>query len=100
MGLKHKAQGLGVEYIDGELVNFNFSKNVELQMIGNAEGEYSFPYQAIIRLNDGQVKNTTFGLCIIATGTDSPGLQEILRVGKHGDGMRSIPLPLIPRYTR
>lgn len=96
-GFKHKAQSLGVEYIDAELVNFVFNDNNQMTMVGAEDNAYKFPHQAIVRLNSGDVKNITFAYCIIATGAGSPGLQQILKLGQYGTGMRSIPLPLIQR---
>lgn len=99
MAFKHKAQSLGAEYLDGELVNFEMSEHSDINTIGVTEGGYECPQKAYIKMDNGEVKDITFSLCIIAAGAGTPGLEDILKLGKYGTGMKSVPLPLLPRYV-
>lgn len=98
MGLKHKAESLGAEFIDGEVVNFEWSKHINLEMIGIEKGKYESPEKLIVKMNDGTVKSITFGLCVIAAGANCNEIAHVLKIGRKGvAGLRSIPLPLAPR---
>lgn len=99
LALKHRAQSLGAEYLDGEVVNFEMNAHTNIEMIGVEEGKYENPQKAYIKMDNGEVKDITFSLCIVATGADTPGLEDILKIGKYGTGMKSVPLPLLPRYV-
>lgn len=98
MGFKHKAQSMGVEYIDGEAVNFEFQQNDDICVQGVPEGEYQSTNHVIVKLNTGEVKRITFATCIIAAGAWSGQLAELLRIGK-GKGILSVPLPVEPRLV-
>lgn len=97
MGFKHKAQSMGAEYVEAELVNFIYNYSSNMMMVGWEDGAYNFPNEAIVRRSNNEVRKIKFGMCIIAAGAGSPGLQKILRIGKYGKGMRSVPLPLVQR---
>lgn len=96
MGFKHKAQNLGVEYVDGEVVNFEFQPRQDINVVGVAEGTYEATNELIVKLNDGTVKRITFATCIIAAGAQSGNVARLARIG-NGSGLLSIPLPVEPR---
>lgn len=99
MGFKHKAESLGVEYIDGEAVDFEFELNDSICVQGVAPGEYESTNNCIAKLNDGQVKRITFATCIVAAGAWSGNIAKKLRMGT-GKGILSVPLPVEPRYEK
>lgn len=96
MGFKHKAQSLGVEYIDGEAVNFGFRKNHQVEIQGVPPGEYQSTNEVVVKLNTGEVKKITFATCIVAAGAWSGHVANLLRIGR-GEGMLAVPLPVEPR---
>lgn len=96
MGFKHKAQHLGVEYVDGEAVNFEFKKTQDIQVSGVPEGEYEACNNVIVKLNTGEVKRITFATLIVAAGAWSGNIARKLRIGE-GPGILSVPLPVEPR---
>lgn len=98
MAYKHKAQSLGVEYIDGEAVNFEFQVNEHINVQGVPQGEYESTNHVIVKLNTGDVKRITFATMIIAAGPWSQNLAKLLRIG-NGDGMLAVPLPIEPRFV-
>lgn len=97
MGFKHKAQSMGVEYIEGEAVNFEFQLNDSICVQGVPAGEYESTNHVVVKLNNGEVKRITFATCIIAAGAWSGHLARLLRIGT-GSGILSVPLPVEPRY--
>lgn len=96
MGFKHKAQSLGVEYIDGEAVSFEFEKNEHICVQGVPQGEYESTNHVIVKLNTGEVKRITFATCIVAAGAWSGNIAKQLKIGS-GNGILSVPLPVEPR---
>ena len=87
MGFKQKDQHLGVAYVDGEAVNFEFQRNTEKEL----------PNEVIVKLNGGgEMKQIKFDTCIVAAGAWSGQLARLLQIGT-GEGMLSIPLPVEPR---
>lgn len=98
MGFKHKAQNLGVDYVDGEAVNFEFEQNDDICIQGVPTGEYQSTNHVVVKLNNGEVKRITFATCIIAAGAWSGDLARLLRIGK-GKGILSVPLPVEPRLV-
>lgn len=96
MGFKHKAQSLGVEYINGEAKQFEFEQNEHIVVSGVPEGEYESTNNVLIKLNSGETKRITFATCIVAAGCWSGHLAKLLRIGS-GPGILSVPLPVEPR---
>lgn len=96
MGFKHKAQNLGVEYVDGEVVNFEFQPRQDINVVGVAEGTYEATNNLIVKMNDGTVKRITFATCIIAAGAQSGNVARLARIG-NGPGLLAVPLPVEPR---
>lgn len=96
MGFKHKAQSLGVDYVDGEAINFEFDRQQDIHVQGVPDGEYEGTNHVIVKLNDGSVKRITFATCIIAAGAQSGNVAGLARIGK-ANGLLSIPLPVEPR---
>lgn len=96
MGYKHKAQHLGVDYVDGECINFEFEKSQNICVSGIPEGEYESCNNLVVKLNTGEVKRITFATLIIAAGAWSGQLAQLLRIGT-GKGILSVPLPVEPR---
>lgn len=89
MGLKKKAQSMGVKYIDGEAVNFDFQRN------SNAS---ETPNQITIKLNSGEENQITFNKCVIAAGAWSGHVAKLLKIGA-GEGTLAVPLPVEPRFV-
>lgn len=100
MGFKHKAQNLGVEYVDGEVVNFEFEHRQDINVVGVPAGEYMATNNLVVKRPDGSVKRITFASCIIAAGAQSKNVARLARIG-NGPGLLSIPLPIEPikRYV-
>lgn len=96
MGFKHKAQNLGVNYVDGEVVNFEFEKRPDINVEGVPEDDYEVTNNVIVKLNDGSEKRITFATCVIAAGAQSGKVGRLARIGD-GPGLLSIPLPVEPR---
>lgn len=96
MGFKHKAQELGVHYVDGEAVNFEFEHTPTMEVVGVPSGTYEATNNVIVKLNDNTVKRITFATCIIAAGAQSGYVSRLARIGT-GPGILSVPLPVEPR---
>lgn len=96
MGFKHKAQHLGVEYVDGEVINFEFQHRQDMHVAGVAEGTYEGTNHLIVKCHDGEVRRMTFATCIIAAGAQSGNVARLARIGT-GPGILSVPLPVEPR---
>lgn len=96
MGFKHKAQNLGVDYVDGEAINFEFELREDINVAGVPFGEYEGTNNLIVKMDDGSVKRITFATCIIAAGAQSGNVARLARIG-NGPGLLSMPLPVEPR---
>lgn len=96
MGFKHKAQSLGAEYVDGEVVNFEFHEHTDIQVSGVPAGEYKPTNNIVVKLNNGEVKRITFATAIVAAGAWSTNIADMLSIGK-GNGILRCPLPIEPR---
>ncbi|PNF23904.1 FAD-dependent oxidoreductase domain-containing protein 1 [Cryptotermes secundus] len=93
---KRKALSLGVEYIDGEAIGFEFKKMPDLLMDGMEPGSYEGVDKVLVRTESGEIRSVKFGIVIIAAGPYSAKVARMARIGT-GDGMLSIPLPVEPR---
>lgn len=96
MGFKHKAQGLGAEYVDGEVVNFEFDEHTDISVSGVPDGEYKPTNNLVVKLNNGEVKRITFATAVVAAGAWSSNIADMLHIGK-GKGILKCPLPIEPR---
>lgn len=90
---------MGVEYIDGEAINFDFEINANICVQGVPEGEYESTNNVIVKMNNGDVKKITFATCIVAAGAWSGQVAKLLRMGT-GPGILSVPLPVEPRQDK
>lgn len=89
---------MGVDYVDGEAIRFEFDLSEYMTVQGVGEGEYNRTNHVIAKLPDGTVKRITFATAIIAAGPWSGGIAEKLDIGK-GSGMLSVGLPVEPRFV-
>lgn len=89
---------MGVDYVDGEAIRFEFELSDNMTVVGVPQGEYNRSNHVIVKLPDGTVKRVTFATAIIAAGPWSAGIAEKLGIGKEG-GMLSVPLPVEPRFV-
>lgn len=94
--LKRKAISLGVEYVDGEAVGFEFKKMPDMLMDGIEPGSYESVEKVLVKTANGEIRSVKFGIVIIAAGPFSAKVARMARIGT-GDGMLSIPLPVEPR---
>ncbi|GFG35975.1 hypothetical protein Cfor_03558 [Coptotermes formosanus] len=94
--LKRKAISLGVEYVDGEAVGFEFKKMPDMLMDGIEPGSYETVEKVLVKTANGELRSVKFGIVIIAAGPFSAKVAGMARIGT-GDGMLSIPLPVEPR---
>lgn len=96
MGFKRKAIEYGTDYVNGEVVNFEFEKKPEIQVQGVPFGEYEATNSVVVKLADGSVNRITFATVIIAAGAQSGNVARLARIG-NGKGLLSLPLPVEPR---
>ncbi|CAG9771405.1 unnamed protein product [Ceutorhynchus assimilis] len=83
----------GAQYINGEVVGFEF-RDVDM----NIEGVQKYntadqPSAVVVKMPDGELKTIRFSLCVIAAGAESGKVAEKLRIGT-GQGILSVPLPV------
>lgn len=97
MGFKHKAEHLGAEYVDGEVIRFEFEKDRHIEIQGVKPGTYESTNKVIVKMNDGTVKRITFATCIIAAGANSGEVAKLARIGV-GPDLLNIALPVEPRF--
>lgn len=98
MGFKHKAQSMGVDFVDAEAIRFEFELSENIVIQGVPEGEYNRTNNVIVKLKDGTAKRITFATAIIAAGAWSGEIAEKLNIGK-GEGILSVGLPVEPRFV-
>lgn len=96
MGLKRRAVEYGADYVNGEVINFEFEAQPEIQVQGVPDGEYEATNSILVKLDDGTVKRINFATLIIAAGAQSGNVAKLARIGT-GKGLLSMPLPVEPR---
>ncbi|XP_020278621.1 FAD-dependent oxidoreductase domain-containing protein 1-like [Pseudomyrmex gracilis] len=91
---KNKASYLGTQYINGEVVAFQykelpgaFDKNMNPLTKLN---------RAVIQMNDGEIRSIEFAIVVIAAGAFSGQVAEMANIGT-GEEILSVPLPVEPR---
>ena len=98
VALKTKAQTLGVEYVQADILDFNIKSMVNTGTFDEAGGDKQTVNHVIIREPDGTVKQLEFALGIVCCGANSGFIAEKLGYGKTR-GIRSVPLPVEPRLV-
>ncbi|XP_014233268.1 FAD-dependent oxidoreductase domain-containing protein 1 [Trichogramma pretiosum] len=93
---KRKAVSLGVDYVKGEAVGFNFKKDSGVMVSGVAPGQFESLNYLVVRTDDGKLRPIQFSRCIIAAGAGSGDIAKMAKIGL-GKDMLSIPLPVEPR---
>lgn len=96
MGLKKKAIKMGADYVDGEVVNFEFEHKHDMNVTGVPHGEYIGTNSVVVKRKNGEVKRVHFASVVIAAGAQSGNVARLARIGK-AEGLLSIPLPVEPR---
>jgi FAD-dependent oxidoreductase domain-containing protein 1 len=96
-GLKRKACHLGTEYVQAEVVGFEFDEDSTWTSVGTDYGEKHPALKAVIvKTPRGELKTIHFAYCVIAAGHESANIAEMARIGR-GKGILSVPLPVEPR---
>lgn len=97
-GMKRKACALGAEYVQAEVVGFQFEANNNLFLAAGMEmgDKYDAIKAVIVRTPSGALKTVHFGYCVIAAGHESSNVAYMARMGR-GEGILSVPLPVEPR---
>ncbi|KRT78764.1 FAD dependent oxidoreductase [Oryctes borbonicus] len=91
--LKRGAIRAGAQYVTGELQDFTFSFQHEIEIDNVPSGTYQGIDEAIVKLPNGDMKSIKFAMCILACGSDSGEVAKIAKIGT-GEGLLSIPLPI------
>ncbi|XP_032670917.1 FAD-dependent oxidoreductase domain-containing protein 1-like [Odontomachus brunneus] len=92
--LKNKANYLGAHYINGEVKAFQY------RIIPGAYDNDMEPVkkldEVVIETSNGEIKKIQFCMCVIAAGAFSGDVAELADIGT-GEGILSVPLPVVPR---
>ena len=89
---KNKAQSLGVNYINGNIIGFNLRSG---QTDDNSSQKCN---EVIVRQSDGTVDSITFSTGIVCCGAFSANIAQYLGYGAEGTGVRAVALPVEPRF--
>lgn len=90
MGFKRKAQSLGAEFVEGQVIDFQFARNQ------SDAGPEEIPNKLVVRMKDASEQTISFGQCVVAAGAHSGAVARKARIGD-GPGILSVPLPVVPR---
>jgi len=82
--LKQKGINLGVEYIQGDVIGYDFVHQPNIQP-PSKDGKYEQVDKVIVKLPNGEMQSIKFGYCIIAAGANSGKVAEMARIGT-GEG--------------
>lgn len=89
--LRRKAVSLGAQYLNAELVGFEFER------IRNYQGEFPDPvHHALVKTPDGVTHKISFAILVVAAGPHSGQVAKLLRIGA-GPGNLETALPVEPR---
>lgn len=97
MGFKRTATRLGAHFIHGEAIGFEFDKARDIEIAGVEPGTYEALDSVLVKLENGEVRKIKFSQVVIAAGAHSGSVARLAKIGTT-NGMRSIPLPVEPRY--
>lgn len=97
MGFRRTATRLGAHFIQGEAVGFEFDYNKDIEVVGVPSGTYEALDRVLVKLPNGEVRPIKFSQVVIAAGAQSGNVAKLAKIGA-SDGMRSISLPVEPRY--
>ena len=97
LGMKAKAQSLGVEFVHADILDFNFRK-MHGQYESSTDEQIETANYVIIREPDGNVKHIEFALGVVAAGYNSGAIAKMLGYGSKR-GARSIEFPVEPRLV-
>lgn len=97
MAFKRKAIQTGVEYIEGEVVGFEFEAQEDLMAAGVPQGTYEHPMAMHVKTPNGKTNRIEFAIGIIAAGAKSGELAKKLRIGTGKHFLQKTPLPVEPR---
>lgn len=99
MGFRRTASRLGAHFVHGEAIGFEFDNNRDIEVAGVATGTYEALDRVLVKMENGEVRPIKFAHAIIAAGAHSGNVAKLAKIGVT-DGMRSIPLPVEPRYHK
>ncbi|ODN02183.1 FAD-dependent oxidoreductase domain-containing protein 1 [Orchesella cincta] len=95
-GLKRKAFFHGAEYVQAEVVGFDFEESYNVVAGMDHEERHQKAMRAIVKNSLGELKTVDFSQCIIAAGHESANIAEMARMGRR-EGLLSVPLPIEAR---
>lgn len=97
IGLKRKAINLGTEYVTGEVTGLTLRDPEDDAFV---EGELSDAIRQLqtaqVTLPNGEQRDISFGLVVVAAGAWSGKIGEMIGIGK-GEGIMAQPIPVEPR---
>ncbi|CAG2104745.1 unnamed protein product [Medioppia subpectinata] len=97
LAMKTKAQTLGVEYLQADILDFNIKSEVNVELSTDQSGDaIQRVNHVIVRQPDGYVKQLEFAMGIVCCGANSAFIADKLEYGKKR-GIRSHLLPVEPR---
>ncbi|KAH0564472.1 FAD-dependent oxidoreductase domain-containing protein 1 [Cotesia glomerata] len=95
--LRRKTKAMGVEYVTAEAKAFIFSNIQNFSAISPSTADlYSKLNHVIVKTEAGEKKVMQFAVCVVAAGAKSGHLANLMKIGRTC-GVRSVPLPVIPR---
>ncbi|CAG2170187.1 unnamed protein product, partial [Oppiella nova] len=97
LAMKTKAQTLGVEYLQADILDFNLNSETNTGSYDETGNAHQRVNHVIVRQPDGYVKQIEFAIGIVCCGANSGFIAEKLEYGKKG-GIRSHLLPVEPRF--
>ncbi|CAL4060222.1 unnamed protein product, partial [Meganyctiphanes norvegica] len=96
IGLKRKAINLGTEYVTGEVTGIKLRELEDNFVEGEASDAIQMLQSAQVDLPNGEKRDITFSLMVVAAGAWSGKIGDMLDIGK-GSGIMSVPIPVEPR---
>lgn len=98
IGMRSKAEFLGVQFVNAELLDFNMHTRLPTYGMFDELGD---PIEtcnyAIVRTPDGRERQVEFCYGVICTGPQAGETTKMLNIGTGRPGLRSKPLPVEPR---
>lgn len=96
MGFKKRAKEYGAHFVNGEVVGFEFQRQSDVVVRGDATGNYEGLDKLVVKMPNGEKRTIKFAICVLAAGARSGEIARMAKIGT-GRGMLSIPLPVEPR---
>lgn len=79
--LKRKNISLGVEYVQADVIGFDFKIQPHIS-VPSPDGKYEQLDKIVVKLPDGRLQSIKFAYCVLAAGAQSGNISKMAHIGE------------------